>query len=137
MLDLLVQAVAGAPPAAGPVDAVSAALQALGAVIQETPEPARLRYAVVSVNQELRERELAKLAEFAAAMAAALRDRGVPELAASLAAETGTAVYRVTFARWIAGQAQPDLGDLPELLRESMAELGDVFTDRLLSFPKS
>jgi AcrR family transcriptional regulator len=137
LLDLLVQAVAGAPPAAGPIDAVSAALQAVGAVIQETPEPARLRYAVVSVNQELRERELAKLAEFAAAMAAALRDRGVPELAASLAAETGTAVYRVTFARWIAGQAQPDLGDLPELLRESMAELGDVFTDRLLSFPKS
>jgi AcrR family transcriptional regulator len=137
VLDLLVQAVAGAPPAAGPINAVSAALQAVGAVIQETPEPARLRYAVVSVNQELRERELAKLAEFAAAMAAALRDRGVPELAASLAAETGTAVYRVTFARWIAGQAQPDLGDLPELLRESMAELGDVFTDRLLSFPKS
>ncbi|HEX3959578.1 MAG TPA: TetR family transcriptional regulator, partial [Trebonia sp.] len=130
-------AVAGAPPAAGPIDAVSAALQAVGAVIQQTPEPARLRYAVVSANQELRERELAKLAEFAAAIAGALRDRGVPELAASLAAETGTAVYRVTFARWIAGQAQPELPELPELLRESMAELGDVFTDRLLSSPAS
>src|SRR3984885_3299355 len=137
VLDLLVRAAAGAPPAAGPIDAVSAALQAVGAMIQEIPEPARLRYAVVSANQELRERELAKLAEFAAAMAAALRDRGVPELAASLAAETGTVVYRVTFARWIAGQVQPDPGDLPELLRESMAELGDVFTDRLLSFPAS
>ena len=143
VLDLLVRAVAGAPPAAGPMDAVSAALQAMGAVIQETPEPARLRYAVVSANQELRERELAKLAEFAAAMAGALRDRGVPDLAASLAAETGTAVYRVTFARWIEGQAQPVLTegqeppDLPGLLRASMAELGDVFTDRLLSSPAS
>jgi AcrR family transcriptional regulator len=141
--DLLVRAVAGAPPAAGPIDAVSAALQAVGAMIQETPEPARLRYAVVSANQELRERELAKLAEFAAAMAGALRDRGVRELAASLAAETGTAVYRVTFARWIEGQAQPALTDgqqppdLPGLLRESMAELGDVFTGRLLSSPAS
>ena len=126
VLDLLVRAVAGAPPAAGPIDAVSAALQAVGAMIQETPEPARLRYAVVSANQELRERELAKLAEFAAAMAGALRDRGVPELAASLAAETGTAVYRVTFARWIEGQAQPVLTDgqeppdLPGLLRASI-----------------
>ena len=143
VLDLLVRAVAGAPPAAGPIDAVSAALQAVGAMIQETPEPARLRYAVVSANQELRERELAKLAEFAAAMAGALRDRGVPELAASLAAETGTAVYRVTFARWIEGQARPALADgqkppdLPGLLRASMAELGDVFTDRLLSSPAS
>jgi AcrR family transcriptional regulator len=137
VLDLLVQAVADAPPAAGPVDAVSAALQAVGAMIQETPEPARLRYAVVSANQELRERELAKFGEFAAAIAAALRDRGVPELAASLAAETGIAVYRVTFARWITGQAESDRPDLPELLRESMAELRDVFADRLLSSPAS
>jgi hypothetical protein len=129
-----VQAVADAPPAAGPVDAVSAALQAVGAVMQETPEAARLRYAVVSATQELRERELTKFGEFAAAIAGALRDRGVPELAASLAAETGIAVYRVTFARWITGQAQ--LG-LPELLRESMAELRDVFADRLLSSPAS
>jgi AcrR family transcriptional regulator len=134
VLDLLVQAVADAPPAAGPVDAVSAALQAVGAVMQETPEAARLRYAVVSATQELRERELAKFAEFAAAIAGALRERGVPELAASLAAETGIAVYRVTFARWIAAQAQLDL---PELLRESMAELRDVFADRLLSSPAS
>jgi AcrR family transcriptional regulator len=130
--DLLVHAVADAPPGAGPMDAVSGALQAVGAMIQETPEPARLRFAVVSANPELRERELAKLAEFAAAIAGALRDRGVPELAASLAAETGVAVYRVTFARWIGDQAERDRPDLPELLRESLAELGDVLANRLL-----
>src|ERR1700733_9317722 len=132
---LLVHAVADAPPGAGPMDAVSAALHAVGAMIQETPEPARLRFAVVSANPELRERELAKLAEFAAAIAGALRDRGVPELAASLAAETGVAVYRVTFARWIGDQAErdgPARADLPELLRESLAELGDVLANRLL-----
>ncbi|MGH3210033.1 MAG: TetR/AcrR family transcriptional regulator [Trebonia sp.] len=130
--DILLQAVADAPPAAGPMDAVSAALQVAGALIQETPEPATLRYAVVSANPELRERELVKFGEFAAAMAGALRERGVPALAASLAAETGIAVYRVTFARWIGDQAQPDL---PELLRESLAELGDVFANRLLNSP--
>jgi AcrR family transcriptional regulator len=132
--ELLVHAVADAPPAAGAMDAVSAALQVVGAIVQESPEPARLRYAAVSANQELRERDLVKFAEFAAAMAAALRDRGIPEPAASLAAETGIVVYRVTFARWIGDQAQPDL---PELLRESVAELRDVLADRLLSRPGS
>jgi AcrR family transcriptional regulator len=132
--DLLVHAVADAPAAAGPMDAVSAALQVVGAIIQDSPEPARLRYAVVSANPDLRERELVKLAEFAAAMAGALRDRGVPELAASLAAETGTAVYRVTFARWIGDPAQPDL---PELLRESVAELREALADRLTSHSTS
>jgi hypothetical protein len=90
---------------------------------QETPEPARLRHAVVSANPDLRERELVKHAESAAAIAGALRDRGIPELAASLAAETGVALYRVTFARWIGDPAQRDL---PELLRESMAELTEA-----------
>jgi AcrR family transcriptional regulator len=127
--DLLVDAVADAPPGAGPMDAVSAALQAVGAMIQETPEPARLRHAVVSANPELRERELVKHAEFAAAIAGALRDRGLPELAASLAAETGVALYRVTFARWI---GDPAHRDLPELLRESMAELREALADPLL-----
>jgi len=88
----------------------------------------------VSANPELRERDLVKMAEFAAAMAGALRDRGIPEPAASLAAETGIVVYRVTFARWIGDLGQPDL---PELLRESVEELRDVLVDRLLSRPGS
>jgi hypothetical protein len=71
-----------------------------------------------------------RCSEFAAAMAGALGDRGIPEPAASLAAETGIVVYRVTFARWIGDQAQ--LG-LPESLRESIAELRDVLADRLTS----
>ena len=93
--DLLVRAVADAPPSATAMDAVSAAFQAAGAMLQENSERVRLRDAVVSANAELRERELIKLAAFASAVAAALRDRGVPEPAASLAAETGVAVFKV------------------------------------------
>lgn len=130
--DLLVRAVADAPASAGPMDAVGAALQAVGHMIQEHPEPARLRHAVVSANAELRERELIKHAELAAAMAGALRDRGIPEPAASLAAEAGLAVYRVAFARWIGEPGQPDL---PGILRESLAELRDVFAGRLAGSP--
>jgi AcrR family transcriptional regulator len=130
--DLLVSAIADAPSSATAMDSVSAALQVVGAMVEENPELARLRYAVVSANAELRERELIKLAELAAAMAEALRDRGIPGSAASLAAETGVAVYRVAFARWISEPGQPDL---PEILRESVEELRDVLTERLASVP--
>jgi AcrR family transcriptional regulator len=127
MRDVLARAVADAPPAAGPMDAVGAALQVAGETVQENPELAQLRDSVVCANAELRERELTKHAELAAMMAGALRDRGIPEPVASLAAETGLVVYRVAFARWIAA-GQPDL---PEILRESMEELRDVLADRI------
>jgi AcrR family transcriptional regulator len=121
--DLLVRAVADAPASATPMDAVSAAFQAAGAMLQENPERVRLRDAIVSANAELRERELIKLAALASAVAGALRDRGVPEPAASLAAETGVAVFKVAFARWVSEPGQPDL---PGIVRESMAEMRGV-----------
>jgi AcrR family transcriptional regulator len=130
--DILLRAVDGAPASAGPMDAVGAALQAVAGMVQENPGYARLRNAVVSANAELQERELIKLAELAAAMAGALRDRGIPGPAASLAAETGVAVYRVAFARWTSDPGQPDL---PAILRESMEELRGLLGDRLASSP--
>ena len=130
--DILVRAIADAPVSAGPMDAVGAALQAVADIIQENPEYARLRNAVVCANAELRERELIKLAQLAAAMAGALRDRGIPEPAASLAAETGVAVYRVAFARWISEPGQPDF---PAILRESMEELRGVLGVRRAGSP--
>src|SRR6202035_4787590 len=86
---LLTQAVADAPASATAMDAVGAAFEAAAAMFQENPERVRLRDSIVSANADLRERELIKLAAMAAAVAGALRDRGIPELAASLAAETG------------------------------------------------
>jgi len=52
---------------------------------------------------------------------------GRAEPAASLAAETGTAVFKVAFARWISEPGQPDL---PGIIRESMGELRGVLADR-------
>ena len=82
----------------------------------------------MSANSQPRERELVKLAELAAAMADALRDRGVSDPAASLAAETGIAIYKVAFARWISEAAQPDL---PGFLQESLEELRSVLVSSL------
>src|SRR5438270_254625 len=108
------------------MDAVGAAFQAAAALLQENPERVRLRDAIVSANAELRERELIKLAAMASAVAGALRDRGIPEPAASLAAETGVAVFKVAFARWISEPGEPDL---PGIFRESLAELRGVLAD--------
>jgi AcrR family transcriptional regulator len=124
---LLTGAVADAPASATPLDAVGAALDVLSAVFQENAERIRVRDAIVSANAELRERELTKLASFATAMAGALRGRGIREPAASLAAETGIAVFKIAFARWISDPGQPDLR---RILRESMAELRGVLADR-------
>jgi AcrR family transcriptional regulator len=125
--DLLTRAVAGAPASATAMDAVGAAFEAAGALIQENPERARLRNSIVSANAELRERELIKLAGLASVVADALHDRGIQEPTASLAAETGVAVFKVAFARWASA---PGHLDLSGLIRESMAQLTGVLADR-------
>ena len=121
--ELLVGTVASAPDSAAPIDAVAAAIEAAGVVLQERLEYARQRQAVIAANVELQERELIKLASLAAAIAGTLRQRGVADLAASLAAEAGIAVFRIGFERWVSETGQ---ADLPQLIRESLDELKAV-----------
>ena len=75
---------------------------------------------IIAASDELRERELIKLASLATALADALRRRGVADPAASLTAEAGIAVFRVAFERWTEESGQQDL---PRLIRESLDEL--------------
>ncbi|TXS73150.1 TetR family transcriptional regulator [Streptomyces sp. me109] len=125
--ELFVRAVADAPGAAPPIDALSAGLDALAGTFADRRDFARARHAVIMANPELRERELIKLASMAAALAGALRGRGVTEPAASLTAEAGVAVFKVGFERWIV--AGEERGMAP-LLRESLAELKAVTAGR-------
>jgi len=121
--ELLVSAVASAPDSAAPIDAVVAALEGAGAMLQERREFARQRQSIITANAELRERELIKLASLASALADALRQRGVADPAASLTAETGIAVFKVAFECWVDESNQRDL---PQVIRESLAELKAV-----------
>jgi len=118
---LLVHAVASAPASAGPIEAVTAALLAAGDVFNaERRDYARERRAVISANAELSERELIKMASLASAIADALRRRDVSDPAASLTAEAGIAVFRVTFERWVDKASNQDW---QALVRESLQEL--------------
>jgi AcrR family transcriptional regulator len=120
----IVAGVAGAPPGDGPLDAVAGGLAAAAAMLGESRRDlARQRQAVIVANPELRERELAKLADYAQTVATALHHRGVGEPQASLAAETGMTVFRVAMERWTS--ADDDL-ELADLMRDAMAELRAV-----------
>jgi AcrR family transcriptional regulator len=121
--ELLVSAVASAPESAAPIDAVAAALAAAGALLAERRDGARQRQAIIVANAELQERELIKMATLAAALADTLRQRGVSDPAASLAAEAGIAVFKVAFECWIADPAQRDLS---QIMQESLTELKAV-----------
>jgi AcrR family transcriptional regulator len=120
----IVAGVAGAPAEDGPLDAVACGLTAAAAMLGESRRDlSRQRQAVIAANPELRERELAKLADYAAAVATALHRRGVGEPQASLAADSGMTVFRVAMERW---SSEDDRRDLADVMRESMAGLRAV-----------
>lgn len=74
----IVGGVAGAPASDGPLAAVSCGLDAAAGMLGESRRDlTRQRQAVISANPELRERELAKLADYSAAG----RDRSPPSTA--------------------------------------------------------
>jgi AcrR family transcriptional regulator len=119
----LVRAVETAPETASPLRAVSAALDVAAELLGGNHKVSRSRLAVISANQELQERELIKMASLSAALAAALRERGVSEPDASLAAEAGIVVFRVGFERW--ARSPEDIG-LAGTMAASLARLATV-----------
>ncbi len=121
--DLLVSTVAAAPASVAPLAAVATALEAAGTLLQERRDGVRQRQTIIAANAELRERELIKLASLAAAIAAALRRRGVSEPAASLTAEAGIAVFRIAVERWTNETTRQDLS---HVIRALLNELKAV-----------
>ncbi|MET7680446.1 TetR family transcriptional regulator [Streptomyces sp. NPDC005423] len=115
------------PDSVLPIDAIASTLESVATFFEERHTFARQRQAVIIANTELRERELVKLASLAAALAATLRGRGVPEPAATLTAEAGITVFKVGFERWV---GQDGDRTLAHFLRESLAELRTVTAGR-------
>jgi AcrR family transcriptional regulator len=122
LAELVVAAVAGAPEGASPMDAVAAGLEATGAMFTaELRDGSRHRQQVIDAHPELGERERAKLAGMARSIAGTLRERGVADRAAELAAEAGVVVFRIAFERWLTEDR-----DLADLVRESLRDLRSV-----------
>lgn len=118
---LLADGAAAAPDSATPMEAVAAAVDALAASFTaEQREFGPRLLAVIADNPELQERSTFKSSALAAALAGALRKRGVPDLTASLAAELGVLAYHRAFEQWVDPAGQETF---PELARRALDEL--------------
>ena len=118
----MVDAIAAAPDTASPLEMVVTALDALESVFTDRQFSLQ-RQAVISASAELREREVLKLATLGAAVAEALRLRGVKEPAASLTAQTGMTIFSVAFERWIGDKKKRTFS---VLIQESLVELRSI-----------
>jgi hypothetical protein len=84
-------------------------------------------HAVIAASAELQERDALKQVGLAAAMADALRARGVSDRAATLAAEMGMLAFKEGYAAWVAADNEQDLSGLAraalDQLRATLLEL--------------
>ena len=115
--DLIVEAVAGAPSGAAPLDMVVDAMTRAGEYLDAERRPwSRQRAAVIAAEPDLQERELLKLASLARAVGDVLRERGVEPPTAALVADTGVVLFQHGFDRWV---ADPPPGDLASCVRQA------------------
>jgi AcrR family transcriptional regulator len=98
--DLLVGAVAAAPPGAKPLPTLRTAFHQAVPLIERNLPITERRHPVIAATPALRERALAKNAALAAALADALRARGVAEPLAALCAQIGLDTYTIAVRRW-------------------------------------
>jgi AcrR family transcriptional regulator len=110
--ELLVNTVVNAPASTTPIEAVTRALEAAGALFGERREYSVQRQLIINGSAELQERELIKLASLAAALAAALRQRGVTDPTAALTGEVAIAMFKTSFELWVTSSQPSDLGQL-------------------------
>jgi len=121
----MVAAIEAAPASASALGMIGAALDAAAVRFEEVREFAGPRHRVIASSRELRERELIKASSLAAAMARALRARGLDETAASLAGLTGTTVMHVAFEQWV---DDPGRRPFKQIAREALARLRAIAT---------
>ncbi|MCA2229387.1 TetR/AcrR family transcriptional regulator [Nonomuraea aurantiaca] len=122
MAGLLAKGIAAAPATATPFEAVA---HAMDAVSREAFTPARREFgarrrAVIAAHPELREREALKGLGLTASMTEALKRRGVPDLAACVAAELGALALKIAYECW---SDTTDGDDFGEVARRTLGDL--------------
>jgi AcrR family transcriptional regulator len=123
----MVESVRRAPAGLAPIDAIGVALESVATFFADRRSYSRRRQAVIDANPELQERERKKLAALALALAGALQHRGTTASAATLVAEVGIAVFKISFERWL---NDPQDRDNAYHVRESLSELKSVSAGR-------
>ncbi|MEU6173997.1 helix-turn-helix domain-containing protein [Streptantibioticus parmotrematis] len=121
---LLAEGIDEAPPDASPLTAVAAGLErASGEMTSFNRDLGPLLRAAIDANEELRNREALKSIGMAAAIADALRRRGVAEPTARVAAELGVLAFKLGYTRWADPAHDEDPGELATHTRAAFEEL--------------
>jgi AcrR family transcriptional regulator len=112
--------IAAAPNGATAMELVGAALDSVADFFpDERRDYSRLRQSVIDQNPALQEREQNKMSVLASAIGDALRERGVAEPAATLAAQSAGMVFGIAFTQWIREGEERSITDIEhELLAE-------------------
>ena len=121
--DEVVRALVKLPPTVPTIEAVRIAVEAASSLMHGRRDLARERQRIIAAHTDLQERELIKRANLTAAIARALRERGVAEPAASLGADLGMAVFYVGFARWL---DDPAGREFVEIVHEGFEQMKTV-----------
>jgi AcrR family transcriptional regulator len=108
--DILNSALRDAPAELGPWDALFRAFRAAEHLFVENRPFAEPRHRVIASSPALQERALAKTRSLIAGLASGLRERGVPDHEAMLAAQMGMAALSHAVACWF-DDGSSDLGD--------------------------
>ncbi len=97
----LTASIADAPAGLGPLDMLFRAFRSFQPALENSWSYSKPRHEVISSTPALHERELAKIAALADALAAALKARGVADLRAALASRTGMAAFVHATFSWL------------------------------------
>lgn len=110
----LTAAIADAPEGLGPLDTLFRAFRSVLSLLEDNRPYSKPRHEVISSTPALHERELAKTAALANALVAPLKARGVADLTAVLAAQTGMAAFVHTTISWL-DDPEPGLAERLDL----------------------
>lgn len=118
---VFIDGIVAAPSGLAALETVAFALREAASFFPDSRRAySRLRQTVIAANPGLQERELLKMAGLSDGIAGALRERGIAEPRATLAAETGVTVFNLGFRQWI---AEGEERSLSEIEVDLMAEL--------------
>jgi len=122
----LTQAVAEAPDGLGALETLLRAFRKAGPMLEDNRPFSEPRLQVIAVTPALRERDLAKAASLTDAVTEALRQRGVADRSAGLAAQIGWAAFHQAAQAWIDDPSQSFDAHLLQAFDDLRALGGDL-----------
>jgi AcrR family transcriptional regulator len=106
----LLRSINEAPEQLGPLETLFHAFHSVRSLLENNRPFSVPRQEVIAATPALQEREQAKLAALADALAVALKERGATELQSMLAARTGMAAFALATVAWLE-HPQPELAE--------------------------